>query len=80
MTKYTQKQLRNIGGYDKFSKRLSTWQKAHNTTGLPSAYQLGLECIGYSCGQLGCNGSLFRDLETGELFGCASRGYHIYIR
>lgn len=80
MERYTQKQLRNIGNKEAFERRLATWQAWHNTTGLPRASELGLECIGYSCGTYGCNGSLFRDTSTGELFGLASYGYHIYIR
>ena len=80
MQKFTQKQLKQIGGAEAFAERLSAWQKEHNTTGLPRASQLDLECIGYSVGVYGCNGSLFRDLSTGELFGLGSRGYHIYIR
>lgn len=80
MERYTQKQIRTIGGADKFAERLAKWQTEHNTTGLPTAYALGLECIGYSLGVYGCNGSLFRDPSTGEVFGLASRGYHIYIR
>ena len=80
MTQFTQKQLRAIGNADEFNKRLTAWQTANKTTGLPTAYALGVECIGYAVGAYGCSGSLFRDIKTGELFGLAGRGYHIYIR
>lgn len=80
MERFTQKQIRSFGGRDEFNAKLHEWQTEHNTAGLPSAYSLGLECVGYSVGVYGCNGSLFKDLATGRLYGCADRGYHIYIR
>lgn len=80
MERFTQKQIRSFGGSDEFYARLHQWQTENNTTGLPSAYSLGLECVGYSAGVYGCNGSLFRDIETNRLYGCADRGYHIYVR
>lgn len=80
MVRYTQKQLRNIGNADKLYARVKAYQEERNTTGLPEAYTIGVECIGYSAGVNGCNGSLFRDLETGELFGIGKCDYTIYIR
>lgn len=80
MTKHTQKQLRNIGNEQKFYERVRQYQNKHNTTGLPSPSDINVECIGYSVGYYGCNGSLFRDLTTGELFGIAERDYTIFIR
>lgn len=80
MEKYTRKQLRNIGNAERFHARVRRWQEEHHTSAIPSADGLGVECIGYSCNYEGCNGSLFRDTKTGELFGIASRDYTIYIR
>lgn len=80
MTRYTQKQIKAIGNADKLHNRVRKYQEEHNTTGLPTAYAINVECIGYSTGVYGCNGSLFRDLTTGELFGVGTRDYTIYLR
>lgn len=80
MTRFTQKQLRSIGNEQRFYDRVKQYQHEHNTTGLPSPYDINVECIGYSAGYYGCNGSLFRDLTTGEMFGIGRRDYTIFIR
>lgn len=76
--KLTQKEIRSIGNAEKFWNRLDVWQKENNCTGIPSAATLKLERIGYSSGVYGCNGSLFRDIENGELIGVAGRNYAMY--
>jgi len=80
MEKFTQKQLRSFGNEEVFWKRLKDYQAQNNTTGLPSAYELGYEAVGYSSGLYGCNGSLFKDKETNELIGVVGYNSNIYIR
>lgn len=69
-------------GTKKLHERLKRWQKENNTTGVPSAYKLGLKCIGKSYGIYGTNGILYIDLlsDECELIGIACRdGAFIYI-
>ena len=79
MVKFTQKQLRCIGNADALYERVRRWQEEHNTSGMPTAHDINVERIGYAHRYYGCNGSLFRDLTTGELFGIGRRDNTIYI-
>ena len=62
-----------------FWRRLEKYQKDNNTTGIPKAWDLGLVKIGYSAGVYGCNGTLYEDIETGDVIGAVGRGYNIYV-
>lgn len=73
------KDIRMYENREEVMDRIEKYQKDHNTTGLPSAYEIGLRCIGRSYGVYGANGSLFEDVKTGELFGVCSRDYTIYL-
>lgn len=78
--KTTQKEIRMYDRRDYFFDRLKKWQTENNTTGVCDAYNLGLKLVAYSVGVYGLNGTLYEDVETGELIGVPTRGYNIYIR
>lgn len=82
MLELRQKDIRNYQteeGTRKVWDRIKAYQKAHNTTGLDSARAYGFEVVGRSYGIYGANGTLLRDLETGELIGIAQRDDTIYL-
>lgn len=74
-----QKEIREHENREAVYAKVKAWQNEHNTTGLPSACRLGLEVVGRSYGVYGANGTLFRDLETGELYGVPARDETIYL-
>ena len=80
MEKYSLKQIKAFGNEKELNKRVEKWQIDNQTTAVPGAKEINLECIGYSQGKLGCNGSVFRDIDSGMIIGVAGRGYNIYIR
>ena len=77
--KTTLSEIRSHNNKKEFYKRLKAWQIANNTTGCPYASELNLERIAYSTGRYGVNGTLYRDLTTGELIGVPETGNNIYI-
>ena len=79
MIRVPRSEIKKYEATDELNKRLKDYQIAHKTSGIPSAYALGLECVGYSGGSYGCNGHLYRDIETGELLGTTGRDKFIYI-
>lgn len=74
-----QKEIRQYDAREELHARLNAWQKANNTTGLPRPSELGLELVARSYGVYGANGSLFRDIETGELLGSPARDYFVFM-
>ena len=78
MKKVTLKLIKQHDRRDVFEKRLSEWQTAHNTTGVPCANWIGLERVAYSFGVC-INGTLYKDIETGELIGVPYRGLNVYV-
>ena len=79
MIRVPRSEIKKYEATDELNKRLKDYQIAHKTSGIPSAYALGLECVGYSGGSYGCNGHLYRDIKTGELLGTTGRDKFIYI-
>ena len=77
--KTTQKYIKQFDKRAEFDRRLSEWQQANKTTGVPSAYSLGLRRVAYSVGVYGVNGCLYEDIETGEYIGVPCRGYNVYV-
>lgn len=77
--KVTQKFIRQYDKRDVFFERLKAWQNKNNTTGLCSAYDLGLKRIAYSIGVYGLNGTLYQDIRSGEYIGVPTRSYNIYV-
>lgn len=83
MLKTTQKEIKRLearyNGPGEVWERVKKYQAEHNTSGIPSAYTLGLEVFAYSVGMYGCNGVAFRDLKTGEIYASGRRDNLIYI-
>lgn len=71
MTKYTQKQLRNMvrDGIAIDATHFSDWQD------IKEPYKQ----IGYASGVYGCNGKLLYGMETGNLYAIISRTAAIFI-
>ena len=70
MERYTQKQLRNLV---KVGVAIDV-TGANNRGAIPENYKQ----IGFSAGVYGCNGQLFRGLESGKLYAITSRTTAIY--
>ena len=71
MERYTQKQLRNLV---KVGAAIDV-TGANSRGASPENYKQ----IGFSSGVYGCNGQLFRGLETGKLYAITSRTTAIYL-
>jgi len=71
MERYTQKQLRALVQ----AGTAIDVTNASERTAIPENYKQ----VGYSAGIYGCNGQLFRGLESGKLYAITSRTFAIYI-
>lgn len=76
MQRTTKRAIRALGT-EELQRRVTAWQEANQTSGLPSAAALGLEVVAYSVGVYGCTGHVYRDLVDGHLLG--GTGYAAYI-
>lgn len=70
MEKYTKKQLRNL---------VATGAALDITNSVTRAIPENYSQVGYSCGVYGCNGMLFKGLETGRLYAITDRTTAIYL-
>lgn len=71
MERYTQKQLKSLV---KAGAAIDV-TNASERNAIPENYKQ----IGFSAGVYGCNGQLFRGLESGKLYAITSRTTAIYI-
>lgn len=71
MTKFTQRQLRNMIANGTAVDVTNTQSRSE----IPEPYKQ----VGYSCGTYGCNGMLFQGLETYKLYALVGYVKAIYI-
>jgi hypothetical protein len=71
MERYTQKQLRSLVR----TGAAVDVTNANERAAIPENYTQ----IGYSAGIYGCNGQLFRGLESGKLYAITARTTAIYL-
>lgn len=76
MTKYTQKQLREMirGGI-----AIDISHGDNNMRAMILKKELYLSQVGYAAGVYGCNGQLYKGHNTGTLYAIAGRTQAIYI-
>lgn len=70
MQKYTQKQLRNL-----VASGVAVDLTNSGSNQIPEAYKQ----IGFAAGVYGCNGLLFRGLDSGRLYAITARTTAIFI-
>ncbi len=76
MTKYTQKQLRELVAQG-IAEDVT---HGNNDTRREIIAQEGyLDQIGYACGRYGCSGALFRGHNSGKLYAITARTMAIFI-
>ena len=76
MTKYTQRQLREMVARGMAENITNATNETRNDIEQKEGYYTQ---VGYSSGIYGCNGMLFKGKNTGTLYAITSRSQAIYI-